>query len=292
MNNPNHVQLAFADLHTHTQASDGMNTPAENVKLAAEAGLAALAITDHDTVAGVAEALAAAEQHGIIVVPGVEISTMEDGKDIHIVGYYLDIADTMLLERLEGLRRIRDERNELILEKLRELGLQITIDDVLAQLGRELLPDESIGRPHMADTLVAKGYVSDLREAFDKYLAQGAAAYVAPRSITPIEATEWIIEAGGVPVMAHPGIYGDDDLVVRIFDHSRLAGIEVYHSDHLPEDEQRYLKLAEQRDLIVTGGSDYHGERQGKVFHGPLGGRKVPVAVVQQLREASRVGKN
>ncbi len=287
MNNQDHVQLAFADLHTHTQASDGMNTPAENVRLAAEAGLGALAITDHDTVAGVAEALAAAEQHGIMVVPGVEISTMEDGKDIHILGYYFDITDTMLLQRLEGLRRIRDERNEMILSKLRELGLQITMDDVFAQLGRELLPDESIGRPHMADTLVAKGYVSDMKEAFDKYLAQGAAAYVSPPRITPMEATEWILEAGGVPVMAHPGLYGDDDLVARIFDKSRLAGIEVYHSDHTPDDEQRYLKLAEQRSLIVTGGSDYHGERQGKVFHGPLGGRKVPITVVQQLRDAA-----
>ncbi len=287
MEQPTYVQLAFADLHTHTQASDGMNPSAQNVKLAAEAGLSAIAITDHDTVAGVAEALDAAQEHGITVVPGVEISTMENGKSIHILGYYIDIKNAALLERLEGLRRIRDERNELILAKLRDLGIQITIEDVLAQLGRELLPDESIGRPHMADTLVAKGYVSDMREAFDKYLADGAAAYVSQQRVAPDEAVEWILEAGGVPVMAHPGIYGDDDLVAHIFDHSKLVGIEVYHSDHSPEDEQRYLKLAEQRGLIVTGGSDYHGERQGKVFHGPLGGSKVPFAVVEQLIEAS-----
>ncbi|WP_411347443.1 PHP domain-containing protein [Paenibacillus sp. WLX2291] len=286
MNEQQHVQLAFADLHTHTQASDGMNTPSDNVRLAAEAGLSALAITDHDTVAGVAEAMAAGEQHGVTVVPGVEISTMQDGKDIHILGYYIDTTDVIFLERLADLRRIRDDRNELILAKLRELGIQITMDDVLTQLGRELLPDESIGRPHMADVLVAKGYVQDMREAFDQYLAQGAAAYVSPPRITPAEATQWIIEAGGTPVMAHPGIYGDDDLVSRIFDQSDLAGIEVYHSDHSPDDEQRYLKLAEQRGLIVTGGSDYHGERQGKVFHGPLGGRKVPVAVLKQLAPA------
>ncbi|WP_458121806.1 PHP domain-containing protein [Paenibacillus sp. Z6-24] len=285
MNHTDSVYLGYADLHSHTQASDGMNTPAENVQLAAEAGLTALAVTDHDTVAGVAEALAAGEQHGVTIVPGVEISTMEDGKDIHILGYYMNIEDAVFLDRLAGLRRIRDARNEMILAKLRELGIEITMDDVLKQLGRELLPDESIGRPHMADTLVAKGYAEDMRDAFNKYLAQDAAAYVSPPRIRPHEAAQWIIEAGGVPVMAHPGIYKDDNLVTRILDESELAGLEVYHSDHSSEDEQRYLRLAEQRSLIVTGGSDYHGERQGKVFHGPLGGKRVPADVLTQLLE-------
>ncbi|WP_036630395.1 PHP domain-containing protein [Paenibacillus shenyangensis] len=279
------MYTGYADMHTHTQASDGMNTPTENVQLAVAAGLSALAITDHDTVAGVAEALAAGEQYGVTIIPGVEISTMEEDKDIHILGYYMNIEDPVFLERLAGLRQIRDTRNEMILAKLRELGVEITMEDVLKQLGRELMPDESIGRPHMADTLVAKGYAEDMRDAFNKYLAQDAAAYVSSPRIRPHEAAQWIIEAGGVPVMAHPGIYGDDDLVARILDQSELAGLEVYHSDHSPADEQRYLQFASQRGLIVTGGSDYHGARQGKAFHGPIGGKRVPTSVLTQLLE-------
>ena len=285
MNPKDFMYTGYADMHTHTQASDGMNTPTENVQLAAAAGLSALAITDHDTVAGVAKALAAGEQYGVTIIPGVEISTMEEDKDIHILGYYMNIEDTVFLERLARLRQIRDTRNEMILAKLRELGVEITMEDVLKQLGRELMPDESIGRPHMADTLVAKGYAEDMRDAFNKYLAQDAAAYVSPPRIRPHEAAQWIIEAGGVPVMAHPGIYGDDDLVARILDQSELAGLEVYHSDHSSEDEQRYLQFASQRGLIVTGGSDYHGARQGKVFHGPIGGKRVPISVLTQLLE-------
>ena len=285
MNPKDSMYTGYADMHTHTQASDGMNTPTENVQLAAAAGLSALAITDHDTVAGVAEALAAGEQYGVTIIPGVEISTMEEDKDIHILGYYMNIEDPVFLERLAGLRQIRDTRNEMILAKLRELGVEITMEDVLKQLGRELMPDESIGRPHMADTLVAKGYAEDMRDAFNKYLAQDAAAYVSPPRIRPHEAAQWIIEAGGVPVMAHPGIYGDDDLVARILDQSELAGLEVCHSDHSPADEQRYLQFASQRGLIITGGSDYHGARQGKVFHGPIGGKRVPISVLTQLLE-------
>lgn len=279
------VEEQYADLHTHSQASDGMNTPSRNVQLAAEAGLGAIAVTDHDTVAGVAEAIEAGKSYPIEVIAGVEISTREDNKDIHILGYYLNAEDPQLLERLKGLREVRDNRNVQILQKLRDLGVEITMDEVIQQLGRELMPDESIGRPHMADVLVAKGYATDLKDAFNKYLAEGAAAYVSPPRISATDAAVWIREANGVPVMAHPGIYGDDALVERILDHSSIAGLEVYHSDHSPEDEQRYLAIAQSRDLIVTGGSDYHGERQGKVFHGPLGGKGVPMSTLVLLRQ-------
>lgn len=275
----------YADLHTHSQASDGMNTPSQNVKLAVEAGLGAIAVTDHDTVAGVAEAIEAGKLYDIEVIAGVEISTREDNKDIHIIGYYLNTEDPILLERLQQLREVRDHRNVQILQNLRDLGVEITMEEVIEQLGRELMPDESIGRPHMADVLVAKGYATDMKDAFNKYLAEGAAAYVSPPRITAADAAVWIREANGVPVMAHPGIYGDDTLVEHILDHSSIAGLEVYHSDHSPEDEQRYLEIAQRRDLIVTGGSDYHGERQGKVFHGPLGGKNVPMSTLVQLRQ-------
>ncbi|MDO3409366.1 PHP domain-containing protein [Saccharibacillus sp. CPCC 101409] len=259
------------DLHMHSTSSDGMNTPAELAELAAERGLAGFALTDHDTVAGVPEAAAAAERSGLDFAPGVEISTRAGGKDIHMLGYFFDPSDGKFRERLAGLRGVRDLRNDLILERLRELGVEITLEEVKDRGGRPLGPGESVGRPHMADVLVRKGYADDLRDAFDKYLAEGAAAYVSPPRITPREAADWIREAGGVPVLAHPGLYGDDALVREVLDDAKPAGIEVRHPDHSPEDEARYRLLAEEYGLLTTAGSDYHGVRQGKVFHGEIG---------------------
>ncbi|MNS04666.1 hypothetical protein D3C72_360500 [compost metagenome] len=272
------------DLHTHTQASDGMNAPAENVRLAKQKGLAGIAITDHDTVAGISEAMEAGKRIGLDVIPGVEISTRAAGKDIHVLGYYLQYEDERLCSRLEHLRTVRETRNERILEKLNELGIPITMNEVISGLGRELGPDDSIGRPHIADVLVRKGIVADLREAFDKYLAEGAAAYISLPRVSPVEAITWIKEAGGAPVIAHPGLYGDDDLVRHITREGQPAGIEVYHSDHGPEEEGRYSDMAREYGLIMTGGSDYHGVRQGQVFHGDLGSRTVTADVLEQLQ--------
>ncbi|GAB6929731.1 PHP domain-containing protein [Paenibacillus sp. JCM 10914] len=274
------------DLHTHTQASDGMNTPTENVELAQARGLGAIAITDHDTVAGIAEALEAGRRWNVVVVPGVEISTMASGKDIHILGYYVDYLDPDFLARLAELRLTRDVRNEKILDKLRALGLELTMDEVIGGLGRSLEPDESIGRPHIADALVRKGYASTMRDAFDRYLAQGAVAYAPQPRIHPREACEWIVAAGGVPVLAHPGLYGDDALVREIIAEAAVKGIEVYHSDHDTTDAARYLAMAEEYDLIVTAGSDYHGVRQGQVFHGDIGSKQLPMNVLAQLKSA------
>ncbi|MNB82433.1 Spermidine N(1)-acetyltransferase [compost metagenome] len=276
-----------ADLHTHTQASDGMQPPAENVRIAFDKGLAAVAITDHDTVSGVAAALEAGRTYGITVVPGVEISTRAEGKEIHVLGYYIDFEEERFLSRLAAQRDTRAARNEAILARLRELGIDITLEQVVKNLGRDLKPDESIGRPHIADELVRLGAASDMRDAFDKYLADGAAAYVSPPRITPEEACEWILEAGGAPVLAHPGIYGDDKLVRGIIARSGLRGIEAYHSDHSPADAARYLAMAEEYGLLVTGGSDFHGARQGVVFHGDLGSVNVSADILEQLRDAA-----
>ncbi|MNO26174.1 hypothetical protein D3C76_160230 [compost metagenome] len=275
------------DLHTHTQASDGMNQPAENVRLAKEKGLTGLAITDHDTVAGIAEALLAGKELGLDVVPGIEISSRVGEKDIHVLGYFVDPEDNRFKERLARLRLVREERNALIIAKLQQLGLSITLEEVKAGLSRPLRPDESLGRPHIADTLVRKGYVSDMRDAFDRYLAEGKPGYASLPRIAPEEAIVWIREAGGVPVLAHPGLYSDDDLVRSIVERGKPAGIEVYHSDHGPEEELRYAAMAEKYGLIVTGGSDYHGVRQGVVFHGDLGGRTAPPGTVERLRQTA-----
>ncbi|MBW4838205.1 MAG: PHP domain-containing protein [Paenibacillaceae bacterium] len=279
------------DLHTHTQASDGMNKPAENVRLAKEKGLTGLAITDHDTVAGIAEAQLAGKELGVDVVPGIEISTRAGGRDIHVLGYFLDLEDERLLERLARLRSVREERNGLIIAKLQQLGLAITLEEVKAGLTRPLRPDESLGRPHIADVLVRKGYVSDMREAFDRYLAEGKPGYASLPRIAPEEAIAWIREAGGSPVLAHPGLYGDDELVRSILEHGKPDGIEVYHSDHGPEEELRYAAMAEQYGLIVTGGSDYHGIRQGVVFHGDLGGRTAPPGTLERLKQAASAAR-
>lgn len=274
------------DLHTHTQASDGMQAPAENVRLAYEKGLAAVAITDHDTVSGVAEALEAGKRYGITVIPGVEISTRAGGKEIHVLGYYIDTEDELFLSRLEQQRNTRLGRNEAIIDKLRGLGIEISMEQVLSGMGRELKPDESVGRPHIADELVRLGAATDMRDAFDKYLAEGAAAYVSPPRITPETACRWIQEAGGAAVLAHPGIYGDDELVRKILETGELRGIEVYHSDHGPAEHERYLALAEEFGLLVTGGSDFHGARQGVIFHGDIGSVNVSTAVLEQLKAA------
>ncbi|WP_281891072.1 PHP domain-containing protein [Paenibacillus sp. YYML68] len=272
-----------ADLHTHTIASDGTGTPTHNVRLALDAGLSAVAITDHDTVGGVEEALEAGRELGITVVPGVEISTAVDGCDIHVLGYWIEWRDPLLLERLEQLRRVRDRRNELIVERLQSLGLRIDMEDVYESVRHVKRRGDTIGRPHIADALVRKGYVASMAEAFDRYLAAGKAAHINPPRIAPAEAVQWIREAGGAAVLAHPGLYGRDELIAELAQQG-LAGVEAYHADHTPEQEKHYAELAASHGLLVTAGSDYHGERGGVVFHAPIGSRRVSTDVLEQLK--------
>jgi 3',5'-nucleoside bisphosphate phosphatase len=271
-----------ADLHTHTTASDGMNRPAENVRLAKEAGLTAVAITDHDTVAGVPEALEAGDRYGIIVVPGVEISTAHEGRDVHILGYGIPHDDPVLLSRLISLRNVRNRRNEQILSRLADLGMPISIEEVEAAAGKSGRGDDSVGRPHIAQVLMNKGYASNLRDAFDRFLGEGKAAYVSPPRISPLEAVDWIHDAGGVAIVAHPGLYDNDALVVSLLE-GGADGLEAYHSDHSAEDEARYAAFAERHSKLITGGSDFHGAREGVIFHGPIGNKTVDAGIVQKL---------
>lgn len=272
-----------ADLHTHTTASDGTERPAANVQMAFDAGLGAIAITDHDTVSGVAEALSAGRELGIEVVPGVEISTVANGQDIHVLGYYIDINNEQFLHRLASLRDTRDTRNNMIIDRLQQLGLDITMAEVLREVENIKSKGDTVGRPHIAAVLLSKGYVSSISEAFDRYLGTGAAAYANPPRIEPATAIGWIQEAGGKAVLAHPGIYHDDALVEAII-HQGLDGIEVYHSDHTPEEEAKYLSLAQRSGLLITAGSDFHGERGGVVFHAPIGSRRIGIDVLQSLK--------
>ncbi|GED72129.1 PHP-like protein [Brevibacillus reuszeri] len=269
-----------ADLHTHTKASDGTCDPAENVRLAKEAGLQALAITDHDTVAGIPEALAAGKELGIEVIPGVEVSSVGRGQDIHVLGYYIPYEDSSFQERLVGLRETRHERNQLLIAKLQELGIPITLENVYR---RKQGTDKNIGRPHIAEELIELGIVATMEEAFEKFLGKGAAAYVNPPRITPQEAIRLIQDAGGVAVLAHPGLYDDDELVQELIAFG-LDGIEVNHPDNTEEQRKVYRSWAQENDLVMTGGSDFHGWRGEEPFHAMLGLHTAPDEAVERLR--------
>ncbi|WP_064202829.1 PHP domain-containing protein [Brevibacillus brevis] len=270
----------MADLHTHTKASDGTCEPAENVRLAKEAGLAALAITDHDTVAGIPEAMEAARALDVEIIPGVEVSSVGKGQDIHVLGYFVPYEDPAFEERLFRLRETRHERNQLLIARLQELGIDISLEKVYR---RKQGTDKNIGRPHIAEELMELGVVSTIAEAFDKYLGKGGAAYVNPPRITPQEAITLIKEAGGVAVLAHPGLYDDDELVQELIVFG-LDGIEVNHPDNDEVQKMRYSKWAAQYGLVVTGGSDFHGWRGEEPFHAMLGSHTAGMDAVEQLR--------
>ncbi len=276
--------MGEVDLHTHTTASDGMQGAEVNIRLAEQAGLSAVAITDHDTVAGLPAAFREGERRGIEVVPGVEISTVSGGQDIHVLGYYFDERQPVFLRRLEQLRNTREVRNEMLLERLRQLGCDVTLEEVKAQAGKKGIEGSVVGRPHIAEALVRKGYAASIGEAFEKFLGREGAAYVNPPRIDPFQAVDWIHEAGGAAVLAHPGLYRDAPLAVRLIEYG-LDGIEVYHSDHSADEEKQYLDLARKHDLMVTAGSDFHGERQGVVFHAPIGFKRTSVDVLRQLKQ-------
>ncbi|MFD2369242.1 PHP domain-containing protein [Brevibacillus sp. GCM10020057] len=270
----------IADLHTHTKASDGTCDPAENVRLAKEAGLAAVAITDHDTVAGVPAAMQAAAELEIEVIPGVEVSSVGRGQDIHVLGFFVPYDDAAFQERLVSLRETRQERNKLLIARLQELGIPITLENVYR---RKQGTDKNIGRPHIAEELVELGVVSSIDEAFAKYLGKEGAAYVNPPRITPQEAITLIKEAGGAAVLAHPGLYDADDLVQELIAFG-LDGIEVNHPDNDAEQRARYTAWANEHGLVMTGGSDFHGWRGEEPFHAMLGSHTASLEAVERLR--------
>jgi 3',5'-nucleoside bisphosphate phosphatase len=288
------------DLHCHTTVSDGGDSPTELVAKAAAAGLDAIAVTDHDNDAGCDEAVAAGREHGVEVVRGVEISCdVEKLRDqgyepsarptMHLLGYFIPESDNPLSEALADLQRHRADRNRLIVERLNELGIPLTFEEVEREAGG---PGSQIGRPHFAAVLVRHGAVSEYQEAFDQYLAKGAKAYISRKLYFPQEAVELMLSAGVVPVLAHPftlnlGMVDLERFVDSLLEVG-LRGIEGYHGD-LPEAEQEpFRALGRQRGLIVSGGSDYHGDMRPD--RGLPGGRHqviCPVAVLDELRAAA-----
>ena len=273
------------DLHLHTTYSDGSLPPSEVVKRAGNARVLALSITDHDTLDGVPEAMEAGAALGIEVVPGIEISSRLGKTEVHILGYFLNAQHQGLLRELERIRETRHRRNAETIDKLNQLGVTVTYDEV-----RELAGPGSIGRPHIARVLMRKGIVQTAREAFERYLAEGAPAY-APRDLPdPAAAIALVRAAGGVPVLAHPS-WVEDLGLEEICAHLQavgLLGLEVYYSTHRREQTSRYRLLAERRHLLATGGSDFHGVTKPDIEVGiGRGSLQVPETLLPPLRQAA-----
>jgi predicted metal-dependent phosphoesterase TrpH len=255
------------DLHTHSNRSDGTDSPAELVEKAGAAGLDVVAITDHDSTAGWDEAQAAADRVGITLVRGIEISTMLDGVSVHLLGYGFDPQDAPLLEELDRILRGRDDRLPQLLAQLAEHDMPLTQGDVIAQSGNAA----ASGRPHVADAMVAAGYVADRDEAFRDWLYDDGPAYVERYGAPLLEAVDLVRDAGGVSVVAHPWARrGRRVLTAELLAQLKergLAGIEVDHNNHSAAVRAELRELAADLDLVVTGSSDYHGTGKGPDFH-------------------------
>lgn len=273
------------DLHTHTTFSDGSQTPTELVQEAAAMGLAAIAVTDHDTVDGLPEALAAGERLGIEVIPGVEINLEHDRVTMDMLGYFLAGAPTEELQReLAELRAYRDERNARMVERLAELGMPLDPAELAASA-----ENGAVGRPHIGEAMVRRGYASSIGEAFELYLRRGAPAWVDRRRLALGRALKLLRASGALPVLAHPGIIRTDTAglnhIVREAARAGMAGIECYYPLHDEETVGRCLGLAERYALVPTGGSDYHGTVKPKVRLGVGSlGAPVPDEVLADLR--------
>ena len=266
--------MEFIDLHIHSNASDGSLPPLEVVRLAKGRGLTAIALTDHDTIDGLVEAVEAGEESGVEVIPGVEISARHPGGSMHILGYFLEYRDKLLAQRLAVLKQARKDRNPQIIAKLNDLGIPLKMEQVERISGRG-----QMGRPHIARALYEGGYVRSLQEAFDIYLGNQGKAYVGKFRFPPEEAIEMIREAKGVPVLSHPFTLGPrsrEDLkgLLQELKSLGMAGIEVYYPEHSPEQEALYLGLARELGLLVTGGSDFHGDNKPEVDLGRINCQK------------------
>ncbi len=253
------------DLHSHTLMSDGTTTIEENVAAAVALGLEGLGVTDHDTTEPFERAFAAAEGTGLEIIPGTEFSAEQDGSSVHVLGYWISADDAPLQAEMDRLRNERFRRAEEIVAKFNGLGIDVSFARV-----QELAGEAPIGRPHIAKAVIETGAVSDMQEVFDRYLADGGPANVPKYAVDPVRAVELIRGAGGVAVLAHPALYsarsrddgtrGIEDEVIEAMTAAGMAGIEAHHPAHTPEERARYADLARALDLVVTAGSDFHGE--------------------------------
>ncbi|HSU65382.1 MAG TPA: PHP domain-containing protein [Tepidisphaeraceae bacterium] len=284
--------MQFVDLHCHSTASDGTLPPSEVVALALRNGLSALALTDHDTIGGVREAADAAKAAGIDFLPGIEISCdVPKPATMHLLGYGVDPHSPILLDLTNRLIEGRNDRNPRIIHRLNELGVKITLEELEAQANGGV-----IGRPHIAAILLRKGYVSSIKNAFDKYLAPGGSAYFDKERVSPKQAIEMVRQSGGLPVLAHPSqlrTENDAQLERTIKDLADLglAGIEVIHSDNNDAMVEKYSKLADKYGLLKTGGSDFHGTNKKDIYLGTANGRRIPREFFDALLDRLSAGR-
>ncbi|MGI6130390.1 MAG: PHP domain-containing protein [Bacillota bacterium] len=271
------------DLHCHTTASDGTFTPGELVEEARRRGLVAIAVTDHDSVAGIDEAMAGGAAIGVEIVPGLELSTDVDDGEVHILGYFIDPEDRKLLGLLESQRESRLKRVRKMLDRLSDLGVELSMDEV-----RRFSDGGPLGRPHVAQALIRAGEVGSWDEAFSRYIGRYAPAYVRRSKLSPHDAIRAILAAGGVPVLAHPGLSGHDGMIPSLVE-AGLAGIEAVYPDHSEEQRARYAGLARRYGLIITAGSDCHGPRSSSGIR--VGFATTDYSVVRQLREKALMEK-
>ena len=279
--------MKYVDLHTHSTSSDGTFTPSELAAYAARKGLAAFALTDHDTTDGLAEAEAAAAEHGIEFVPGIEFSTDYDGHDIHIVGLDIDRTQKDLTERLQAFRQNRDARNEEMLELLRTVGgFAITMEDLRRSYGQ----DTVITRAHFGRWLFEHGCVKSISEAFERYLGDGCPCFVEKKRTRPETAIRLILGAGGIPILAHPLLYHlsmpELESLARTLKELGLLGIEAIYSSNMGTDESQMRRLARKLDLKISGGSDFHGKNKPLIDLGSgRGNLKIPYEILENLRK-------
>lgn len=264
------------DLHTHTTASDGLLAPDQLVERAKDAGVQVLAVCDHDSTDAVDGALQAGNRLGIEVIPAVEINTDVDKGEVHVLGYYIDHRQRWFQEFLGKLRDGRVNRARRMVEKLNALGVPVGFARI-----RELAHG-AIGRPHVAQAIVEAGAAKTIAEAFDLYIGRNGSAYVERMKVTPDDAVRVILNADGIPVLAHPG-WGFHEVLIPGLVQAGLEGIEVYYPDHTPAMQAHYLSIAKEHNLLVTGGTDYHGE--GFATRVPLGSQYVPPEAVEKLKE-------
>jgi 3',5'-nucleoside bisphosphate phosphatase len=280
------MAIVIVDLHAHTCASDGAQTPTDVVARAARRGVAVLAITDHDTVAGLPEAIGAGRRLGVRVIPGVELSVRPPRGQLHLVAYLPTPDPPQLLDALGELQRAREIRAAAIADKLAALGVPIDMVTVHARVG------SSVGRPHLADALVAAGHATDRADAFARYLGDDGPAYVPHDLYDPATALGLVADAGGVAALAHPGslrlgMRGLESYAAHLR-HLGLWGIEVYRAEHTPEQHDEFARIARRLGLIATGGSDYHGPDGGRSDLGDTGDPALPPGVADLVGRALR----
>lgn len=269
--------MSQVDLHIHSTASDGKLSPADIVRKSAEKGLTIIALTDHDSVDGITSALAAAKAFPQLrVIPGVELSTDVPAGEVHVLGYFVDYTDRAFRAALERMRHSRRERACGMVAKLGKLGVRIEWQRV-----QEIAGSGSIGRPHIAQAMLEKGYIASIKEAFTKYISRDGPAYVERQKMTPQEAVKLLLRTNGLPVLAHPLTINDPETMATELKAAGLVGIETYYYGYTAEEVSQLVSLANRYNLITTGGSDYHGPNSST--EATLGGADVPMASAEQL---------